>query len=247
MHPLAAALFAFCGLSLYLHTRVARTPRTVRIARTAAALAVLLSLATLALPGRIHVDTELEFMLLSIGLLAIDLEWRHGFRPAQWRAWAAALLALLVVVDSVYGGDSLQALAPNASGLLHTPILLFLLTGGLLLARPDSGLVCALTSSRPSGTCARCMLPAVVLIPIVAGWLGLAGEQSGIYSNEFGDALFTLVEVALLSALRVWSSNRFLRLELEREKMLHHAARRSRWPRPMAPTRKRCSSTRKRR
>jgi diguanylate cyclase (GGDEF)-like protein len=226
MPPLAAALFAFSGLSLYLHTRVARTPRTVQIARAAAALAMVLALTTLVLPDRIHVDTELEFILLSVGLLAIDLEWRHGFRPAQWLAWAAALLALLVVVDSVYGGDSLQALAPNASGLLHTPILLFLLAGGLLLARPDSGLVCALTSSRPSGTYARYMLPAVVLIPIVAGWLGLSGEQSGIYSNEFGDALFTLVEVALLSALMVWSSNRFLRLELEREQMLDDLAER---------------------
>ncbi|MES2262428.1 MAG: EAL domain-containing protein [Pseudomonadota bacterium] len=240
IQPLAALCLALSGMALYLQSRDAPPRHAVPLAR-AGALATM-ALAVAALSARqlgwpagidylwfskvgapaLSLSGACEFALLGLALALLDATWRGGLRPAQWIAWLLGLQAMFVVIDSFFGGNSMQTFAPDAAGMLHTPALVCLMAAGALLARPDQGLVRALTSNRPSGKMARIMLPGVVLIPIVDGWLGLVGEQDGIFTNEFGDALFTMLEVATLTGLTFWTGNRHLRLELEREKIGSH-------------------------
>jgi diguanylate cyclase (GGDEF)-like protein/PAS domain S-box-containing protein len=57
------------------------------------------------------------------------------------------------------------------------------------------------------------LLPAVIVVPIVLGWLRLEGERAGLYGTEFGVALMTAVNVLISSALVLWSARLLNRSE----------------------------------
>src|SRR5215216_2133640 len=62
----------------------------------------------------------------------------------------------------------------------------------------------------------RRLLPAVIIISIVLGWLRLQGEQAGLYGTTVGTSLFTAANVLIISALILWSARLFYRLEDKR-------------------------------
>jgi signal transduction histidine kinase/ActR/RegA family two-component response regulator len=53
----------------------------------------------------------------------------------------------------------------------------------------------------------RRILPAVILVPIVLGFVRLWGEQGGLYDLAFGTAIRTLTEIVLLSGLLWWAAD----------------------------------------
>ena len=62
-----------------------------------------------------------------------------------------------------------------------------------------------LTSRYAGGTIARKLLPVIVLLSVVFGWLRLKGEQQGFYRFEFGVAMFAVLRIVVLSAF-LWGS-----------------------------------------
>jgi PAS domain-containing protein len=84
---------------------------------------------------------------------------------------------------------------------VHTAAAFVVLNAGLLLARPDRGIVRAFTRPGPGGMLARRLLPAVLLAPPVAGLLADIGHQAGWYDMNFRLALTVTGTMALLLVL----------------------------------------------
>ncbi|MEO7275303.1 MAG: response regulator, partial [Vicinamibacterales bacterium] len=87
----------------------------------------------------------------------------------------------------------------------------FLVAGvGLCFTRPDRGLAALLRDAGAGGSSARRLLPAAILLPLLLGWLRLAGQARGWYAVDVGVALHVITNV-LISAGLVWWSSGLLR------------------------------------
>ena len=154
-------------------------------------------------PGRMPPTAALNFLVIGLALLLLDVETRRGHRPAQLLALPAALTALLAVVGYAYGVTALYGIAPYTQMTLHGALTFLVLCGGILLAHPNGGLVRILSSEGPGGIAARRLLPAGIVIPLLLGWLRLQGQRAGLYDNVLGLALFAVANVIVFTVL-VW-------------------------------------------
>jgi PAS domain S-box-containing protein len=70
------------------------------------------------------------------------------------------------------------------------------------------------------------LLPAVIVIPLILGWLRLRGEIAGFYSTNFGVSLMVVSTIGLLSILVWWTARALNRADAERA-VVEHALRTS--------------------
>lgn len=82
-------------------------------------------------------------------------------------------------------------------------------------------------SEGPGGVMARRLLPAVIAVPIMLGWIRLQGQRMGLYGTEFGLALMVTSSIAILAVV-VWRSALAMnRVEVERGRAEEALARRT--------------------
>ncbi len=117
---------------------------------------------------------------------------------------ALAVLGLLVawfgLSHFVFAGQAVFAFAQMA---FHTAVLLLLLHAGALTLRSEAGLAALLSSGGAGGGLARRLLPAAIVVPLVAGVLTLQSQRSGMLSFEGAVSLFALSSVVVFAAF-VW-------------------------------------------
>ena len=144
--------------------------------------------------------------LLFVGC-ALLLPTRPPFNIAfQSLTWLAGLLGWLGFSFYLYGGEPLL---PFAQMAVHTAIAFLILSAGILCTRPDAGLLALLTSDSAAGSVTRRLAPAVLVVPMLLGWLYLTGEKAGWFDAATGTALLALATIVFLGAL-VWVTARLL-------------------------------------
>jgi len=168
-------------------------------------------------PGRMASTTALNFLLLSVALLSVDVETRRGRRPAQWLALLAAFISMLALAGYLYGVRSLYEISGYASVALHTAIGFVVLSTGILLARPGAGVMRVFSNDGFGGQMARRLLLAALVFPFVLGWLRVLGQERGLYGVEFGRAAYTVALTLVFVALVWWNARSLERSNQERE------------------------------
>lgn len=239
MNPMTAVGFVLAAVSLWLQqdaTAAAPGSRKLRVARFAALAIMAIGLLRLAAvllgwdagvdqwlfadrlddgtgtPNRMAPNTALNFVLMGLALITLDVNTRRGRRPAELLASAVFLLGLLALAGYAYRVPELTGVARFIPMALHTAALFLVLALGVLAARPDAGLMAVISGPSPGGAMARLLLPAMVLALLALGWLRLEGERRGYYGAGLGVALYTLTNIIVFGALIGWSAN-----------SLHHA------------------------
>ena len=165
------------------------------------------------IPARMAPGTALNFLLLG---LALVLSNRPRYTGAfQFPALAAGLLGWAGFSHYLYGGEPLL---PYAQMAVHTALAFLILSAGILCSRKDGGLMTLLTSDSPGGVMARRLVPSVIVVPVLMGWLRLQGQRAGWYGTEAGISVFALANMTVFGAL-IWASARLLHLtDSERKK-----------------------------
>lgn len=167
--------------------------------------------------GSMSPATASAFVFIGIALLLVR---KSG--AARWYQ-ACAVLALLIgwvgFSRYVFGGEPL---VPYAAMAIHTATLFLILSVGVLSLRVDFGLAALLASDRAAGFSVRRLLPAAILIPLIAGSLALHAERVGWLSTGASLSLFGLVIVILFAGL-VWINA----AALDRADRQQHAAQRA--------------------
>jgi len=120
--------------------------------------------------------------------LGVAIAWLET-RPADALALLAALGAHVAVLGHLYGVTELYAIGPFNSVSLHTATALYALALGVLLARPQRGLMRLVASESPGGVLARRLLPAAIVLPAVLAVARQWGEEAGLYGAGLGRAL----------------------------------------------------------
>ena len=233
MKPNTAACFLLCGLALWLLRTPLNESRTKRrgqavIVRLCLAIVAFVGLASagerwfgwtfgidellfrqtllathVPRSGLMAAATGIAFFLLAMALFFIDWETRGRRRPAQALALAVVLIGFIALLGYLYGVELLFGSAGYAAVAVHTAIVFILLGVGVLLARPDRGLMAVLTTDSMGGLMGRRLLPFLICSPVLIGWLRLHGQNAGLYTPQFGSALFTSCYVVLLAYV-VW-------------------------------------------
>ena len=65
---------------------------------------------------------------------------------------------------------------------------------------------------------ARRLLPAVILIPALVGWVGWLGRQQGMLDRVMGLSLFVLTNIVILTALIWWNAASLNRMDRGRRR-----------------------------
>jgi two-component system cell cycle sensor histidine kinase/response regulator CckA len=165
--------------------------------------------------------SALASLLLGLALGVLDSRPRHGPLPAELLALLAALVALLALlgyacgVPSFYGAISSLSYAGMA---LPTAVLIVLLAGGILCARPNRGLMAILRSGGVGGLVAHRLLLLPVLIPLLVGWLHLTWRRAGLYNPELGGWLFSLSNVVVFTLVIWWCAATLHRIDALRKR-----------------------------
>lgn len=169
-------------------------------------------------PGRMAPTTALNFLLLGLAILLLDVRTGSGRRPAQYLSLLVGVISILALVGYTYGVSAFYGIASYTQMAIHTAAAFALLSLALLFVHPDQGIMAVLSSSTLGGTMARRLLPATIGILVFFGWLRLQGERAGLYATELGVALFAVQSIVILSILIWWSARSLDRADKERRK-----------------------------
>jgi PAS domain S-box-containing protein len=168
------------------------------------------------LPGRISQATCIAIVALSIATMLLHSRSLPGKRIGQFLTIASMIIEFVALLGYIYGARHLYAFKPFSTVSIHAAILLMLLSAGLLFARPERSVVSELLSPHNGGLMARRVLPFAIAVPVVVGWLRLAGQHQGLYGTEVGIALFATVNAFVFSALVWLTARRLNRVDAER-------------------------------
>ena len=154
---------------------------------------------------RMSPATAFCFLLAGLALSTLNIGGRAGRRPTEMLVFPLLAVAYVALLGYLYGVESLHAVAPYACVAVHTAAGFLVLGVGVLCARPDRGWMALVAGDTAGGDLIRRLLPTVLLIMPVLGWLGRAGEHAGWYSGPFGLALVVLASGLVLTVV-VWRS-----------------------------------------
>jgi PAS domain S-box-containing protein len=198
MRRLPALFFLLSGISFFLLGK----PLLPRAAGYVLALLVLLGAGYR--PGDLPFMTALCFILSSVVLLLMPSKGNKGQLAGQSLAVILFFLSLFSTLGHLFRVNELHEV-PSYPLFIPVPdsacFLLFSL--GCLFAGPGKGIMKDLTTKLSGGIHARLLIPIVILVPVLLGYLRLYGYWMGIFSTEFGvTILVTSIIVVFLGVVR---------------------------------------------
>lgn len=152
-------------------------------------------------PNRMGIPASLSFTLTGLALLILSRRDHRGVRMAQALALAVCLIALLSTIGFLYGAREFYGIARYTGIAWPTAVSLLLLGVGLLCARPAEGLMAQVTADDPGAISFRRLLPALVILPLLLGWLRLAGERAGVFDAATGTGMMMLLFIIIFSGV----------------------------------------------
>jgi signal transduction histidine kinase len=234
-----AACFVLLGASLFILREESRSRKVLYLAYACAGLVAVLAaltlieyltrwdlridqllfedhsdIASMFPPGRMALGTAINFLMLGIALVLLGA--RRAFGLTQELVVLTFLYSILTLVGYLYGASSLYNILPHVGIAVHTSATFVVLCFGVVLARPEQGLMATLASRSVAGVMLRRLLPAAICLPIIIGWLRLAGQRAGYYDTEFGLALFALSNIIIFASLTWLTAKLVHRLDTER-------------------------------
>ncbi|MEH2084859.1 MAG: PAS domain S-box protein [Nostoc sp.] len=168
------------------------------------------SIATLH-PGRMGVNTALNFILVSVALqILIHPKNHRSYWYAQIIALIATLISFQALMGYAYKVKVLYGLAPYTTSMaLHTAVLFFLLSMGILWVRAEHGLMRVVTSDSYGGLLARRLLVAAIAVPFILGWVIVEGQRAEQYDPAFAVSVFASIVIIIFTIL-IWQSARVI-------------------------------------
>lgn len=175
-------------------------------------------------PGRMAFMTALNFVIVSTGLLSINVTIPGGRRPSHWAALFVAANSFLALLGYLFGVDALYRIGGFSSVAFHTAACFIGVAAGLVAVQPESKLVGQLFGRHAAGIINRRLLPAALGVPPLLGVLCRSGERAGLYSEPFTFALFAGANVGVFAILVWWSAGSIHRITEQRREVTEVSA-----------------------
>ena len=169
-------------------------------------------------PGRMGVNTALNFVLMGLALLLLGQNSQRDTWLAQIFSSVAALISLLALFGYLFNVDILERLVTVTTAQpVNTIATFFILYGGILLLRPNEGLMQVVTSPLVGGLMVRWLLPWGTIFPVTLNWFTLQGQNLGWYNANFGYTLRSTVMVLTFSILILGTAHFLNQIDYKRQ------------------------------
>jgi PAS domain S-box-containing protein len=177
-------------------------------------------------PGRMGVPASLSFLFLGLGLALID--WRNsgGQFPIRYFPLAATVISLVTIVGYVFGSTALYSNPPVMGIAWPTAATLFLVSLGVLAARPQNLIVEVLCAPDAGGMAARRLIIPALAIPFLLLLLYGESRDRGLIEAAAGRGILAVVMMTTLGATVLFTARR-LSLTSEKQARVERQLRRS--------------------
>ncbi len=162
-------------------------------------------------PSRLAPHSALSLLLLGVALLLEPRATRRARVAVQVLALASSVTALVSLTGHAYATELLSGVMA-----LNTAIAFLLVAAGVLWSHPEGGVAAVFASPTAGGMLVRRLVPAIILIPLLLGWLLLAGQRPGLFDTAGGAALFVVCIIVVLASFVAWSARSLDRADAER-------------------------------
>ena len=156
--------------------------------------------------ARMPVVLASVFLFIGFILIFLTYDTRRTSNIAHILLFPAGIISYFIPVAYILGVYSLNEFKDFAVGF-STGIALCFAFIAILFIRPGTWLMSVFLSRNPGGIMARKLIPALMLLPLVIGWLRILGERSEMYRSEVGEVLVAVIYTGSFILL-IWMSAR---------------------------------------
>lgn len=142
----------------------------------------------LARETRMALLTAILFLIIGAALSLLVTGRRRHANIAHALTLPASVASYLVPVSYLLGVQYLHGWYDTPVAL-HTGIAFCVLCIAIFAVRPDTWLMRVFTGDLAGSVMARRLLPGLLVIPLLIGWLRMYGERVGVFKSEVGVAL----------------------------------------------------------
>ncbi len=158
-----------------------------------------------------------HFICVGISLLLFHKETKKNIRPAQIIGLLVTAMSFLLVANYAFTLLSFNALSARFISMPLLTASAFLILGlGLVAAHPNRGMMATLTANHIGSYMLRRLLPVVIGVPFLTGWLRVVGQNSGWFSLETGASLYTVSSICVTAAILWYIAKSLNRIDGER-------------------------------
>jgi PAS domain S-box-containing protein len=175
------------------------------------------------LSSQMSANTSFSFVLTGISLLSLHLKTKRRL-PAQYPALLALLMGLFSMIGYLYQVKAFYGAFTYVPMALHTAVSFVLLSVAILFSDPGSSFMRQLTSTYMGGHTARSLLPLIIILPVILGYLRLLAYWKGLISTEFGVAALVSA-IVFTFIIIIWYNIRLLNQKDEQKKAAEDSLR----------------------
>lgn len=158
-----------------------------------------------AAPGRMGPPAAISFLAIGAAIFLRANAAKDKHRLSIGLAIAVVGVGTLSLTGYWYGAQAMYMI-PRFTGIAVPTATMLVASGiGVIAAHPEYEPMQTLCEDSGIGILARRVLTAAFLVPIALGWVRIQGFRAGLYDNEFGTALRSLVEMVILVGVFWWS------------------------------------------
>jgi PAS domain S-box-containing protein len=178
------------------------------------------------IPNGMAPNTAACFIFCGTSVLLINFDRKKKTNPSQYLALLTGFTGLLSLLGYVYQVQAFYGVLVYIPMALHTSFCFLLFSVAILFACPGKGFMREMTSGYSGGLMARILMPAAIIIPVIIGLLRLRGSWAGLYSDEFGSAIFAL-SVIIIFLVLIWYNAILLNRRDQQKKQTEDELKRS--------------------
>jgi signal transduction histidine kinase len=221
-----ALCFVFIGISLWLMQTKRINQRNIRIAKILAIIVTFIGLLTLIehltgynygidqilfteLPGAINTSSPnrmafnaaLSLVLVGSSILVLDKDIKIGWPLFQIIIIIEGLITFLAALGYAYQASDLYMVYNYTGIAIYATLIFGLIFFAIVFMRPDKGFIGLLQGESPGSVLGRKILPFVIAIPVILGWLNTFALNKGFYDIGLGNALLIFATVMVITTL----------------------------------------------
>lgn len=169
-----------------------------------------------AFPGQMSAATSFLFLLMGIAILVKA----YSTTIAEQIAVFVNLTGLVVILAFLFDFNSLYLITFFNTISFFTG-LLFVLTSSIFILSLQDGIIYNLVKeNNPSGFTARRLIPTILLVPTLLGWIILQGANAGLYQPIFALVLMIIATISLQLTMTIMHTVALRRWNRKNEQMV---------------------------
>lgn len=160
--------------------------------------------------------TAILFILISFSVINIYTTNKNYFIALQLIILLSGFYSLIVILGYLYDITAFYSAGTDYPMALNTAVIFLLICSGLLFVNRTIGFTSLFTGDGSSAILARRLIPYIITVPVILGWIRLYGERQGYYNESAGVAGFVVIVILIFFLLILFTINKLKKAELLR-------------------------------